>query len=304
MTSPDRCVSSDDAMKRRKWVWGVVLSAAAAARAADPEEPPIGALLSLLARRAALYESVLYRFECVEDIRLERHRRDASGEMKKRESMGVRQRILVEKGREGEPKEVRLAMDRDDGARLDKNGRPVEVRLPDEFAPVATAFPHAQVAWFTAAKQKGLRFEVVGESMRERRPHHIECRSPADIALEFLDAEPLRWRWASTLQGTKCDGRASGQMCLEAATGEITAVEFYGTTLVDHGCVWDFAHPFARIELEFTEAKTGLRFPTRVETVVPRGRDVEVFTQRFLDYAFASVQVEERLGGTVLPQSR
>src|SRR3990172_4808729 len=109
-------------MKRMKRIWGVVLSAGTVVRlagAADSSSPPIDVLLSRLAQRAALYESLLYRFECVEDIRLERHRRDASGVVKKREAMSLRQRVLVEKGGEGEPREIRLGMDKDNGVRLD-----------------------------------------------------------------------------------------------------------------------------------------------------------------------------------------
>lgn len=255
-------------------------------------------LLSRLAARAALYESLLYKFECIEDISLRMYRKSGpTGEnLEERFGKNARNWILVERVGKGPPREVRLRMNRQGGVRLDEKGQPAEATLAIEFAPVAKAFPHAQVAWFTAEKQKGLAFRFLDEGTNRKGGHRIVCPGPRDAAMEFLDRDPPRWRW------TRCEGRASGQMCLDSETGEISALEFYGTKRGEGRCTWDLEHPFARIELEAREQTTGLRFPTQVETVVPYGRDFAVFVQRYLDYGFTNVRTEQKFGGMVLPE--
>lgn len=280
----------------------VLVAVRQAAPAAEESGVPLPELLARLARRAALHESSLYRFQCIENILLRTYRKEPTesdaARLQEQSTAAATQRILVEKGSTGAPSEVRLGMTKDDGVRLDASGRPVEITLPRTFRPVERAFPHAQAAAFSAEQQLKVQFAFVDASERASL-HRIECPTSTDQALEFLDREPPRRKWL-TAQGTRCDARASGQMCLEPASGEITAIEFYGTKLAYRSCEWDFAHPFARIELAFTEPRTGIRFPTRVETVVPMGRDVGVFSQHFRSYDFSEVRTEQKSGPLVL----
>lgn len=267
----------------------------AAETAADPPTPSLEAVLARLANRAALYESLLYRMECLEDISLHVHRRaDSRGKeaLAPRAAMNVRDWVLVERTETGQPRELRFKVGSGGSVELDRKGQPIEVRLPSEFGPLAKAFPHAQVAWFTKEKQKGLRFRLLRAGSEDAPAYLIECPEPGLVAVEFLD--PVRPRRIRTLgYDARCEARASGQMCLDPDTGEIRALEFYGTAADGFDCKWELAFPFASIELEVEERGTGLHFPSRVETLVPRGRDTAVFVQRFVDCGFADVHATE-----------
>ena len=252
--------------------------------------------LARLAARAQLHRTFLYRIQCDEAITrvVNRSRNSAAtfglqpGQMREQ-----RNGILVVKQGTGAPAEKRLRLDGEGHVRMTKKGKPVEARLPPEFDPVARAFPHAQVAWFTAADQQRLAFRLLEGGPSEAGEFRIVCPESDDLAIQFLDRQAPRREGPRS--APRCAARASGQMCLEP-NGEVRRVQFFGTYFDGEACRWDKSAPFATIEQDVVEKTEGLRFPSRVTTVVPLDwRDTAIFVQTYENCVFADVRVETDL---------
>jgi hypothetical protein len=191
------------------------------------------------------------------------------------------------------PVERRVKLRKDGQVALDRRGLPVEIELSPEFAPIAQAIPHAQVAWFTAEEQELLRFHPAGASEDGAGRFRIECSGPDELGVEFLDRQPPRREGPAS--EPRCSARASGQMCL-GPDGEIGTIQFYAVYADGADCKWDRDVPFVSIEQNRVEKTTGLRFPTRVRTVFPLSwRDTAIFDQRYGDCVFTHVRVGQSL---------
>jgi len=184
------------------------------------------------------------------------------------------------------------------GVKLGRDGVPVEVTLPPELAPVALAFPHAQVVWFNEQGQEYMDFRVVDDDLAATRGHAIECSRDGDMPVEFLDRE------GGKIYGPpsepRCYAGVSGQMCLDPETGDVSRIQYYQIRPAEEGCAWDFEHPFATVEQGIVEERTGIRFPSRVTTFFAIDwRDTAVFEQIFRDCVFTNVRVQEVVTGVV-----
>lgn len=294
-------------MRMRRLVSAVALFSAllapavASATQAEPARRGTGELepaLARLAERADRQQGMLYRIQCVEKLSRMVHRRResaASFGYQPDQTLEARYGILIVRDESGAPREMRLKLKRGDRVRLDREGRPVEVTLPAEFAPLARAFPHAQVILFTAENQEYLDFRILPRGKSEPGRYRIDCADRDDLAVEFLAREAPRIYGPPS--EPKCWGRASGQMCLSPDSGEVSAIVYYRVGPTEHGCAWDVENPFASIEQDVVEKSTGMRFPSRVETVYPLDwRDTAVFVQRFESCVFADVRVRESIG--------
>lgn len=256
--------------------------------------------LQRLAQQAQTHNSLLYRIQCDENASRVVHRslESAAGfGFQPDQMLEQHNGILVVQDGSGAPQEKRVRLDREGHVRLTKKGQPVEAQLPAEFEPVAGAFPHAQVAWFSAENQPKLKIGLLEDGAPAEGRFRIECLDPHDLALEFLDRDvPLR---SGPKSEPRCTSRASGQMCL-GDDGEIRRLQFYGTYFDGEVCRWDRSTPFATIEQQLVETTTGLRFPSRVTTMLSLSwRDTAIFIQRYENCVFADIHVKASLGKKV-----
>lgn len=247
-------------------------------------------LLALLARRAELHRSLLYRFQCTEDLtrKLQRRPKSAYGMNGPEDEVHDRCGIVVEKRRDGVARTVRTELDNQGSVKVNRKGEPVEALLKAQFNPVAKAVPHAQAATFTEAGQADLEFHLMGEPDKDGPSYRIRCPE-GDVAIEFLDREPLK-------PAVVCKGQASGQMCVDRV-GEISVLAFYGLIRDEGRCLWDRAAPFALVEQGLIETRTGARFPSRVRTIFSvSSRDNALFDQRYENCGFTNVETQETYG--------
>ena len=208
------------------------------------------------------------------------------------ETMNLKHGILIMRDENGIPLETRLKLDRKGRIKLSKKGIPKEVELPPQFQPIAEAYPHSQMAWFTTHHQKNLKFQLLSEEDKKESQFLIQCANPDELAIEFFDREPPVMH--RPLPEGYCTARASGQLCLNPKSGEVSQINFYRLQPTEKGCLWDLSHPFAVIEQNVIEEKTGARFPSKVETMVPLDwRDIAIFTQQFVDCVFTEIKVIE-----------
>ena len=248
-------------------------------------------LRALLAQRAELHRSLLYRFQCIENLTRRVQRRPGylgSGFIPE-ETVHLRYGIVVEKGEEGVAKVVRTKVDHEGRVKLDRHGRPVEADLPALFDPVEHAVPHAQAATFTSQNQADLVFHLLSDMEQDEPIYRIKCPE-GHVAIEFLDRKPPRF-------SSTCHADSSGQMCVDPGSGEVSALVLYGLDREIDGCFWNRVAPFAMIEQGLIENKTGARFPSRVTTIYSvSSRDNAVFEQRYEDCGFTHVEVTESYG--------
>jgi hypothetical protein len=181
--------------------------------------------------------------------------------------------------------------------RLDEKGEAVPAVLPEGFEPIGQAFPHAMAASFDHASQRKLTFRRVEDG----EPGYVlTCPAAGEVRVEFLDARKPRRR-ASYGADARCQALASGQMCIEPATGEIHKLVFYAVVPEALACTWDREHPFSVVEQNVIEPGSGVRFPS---SIVTRGRwkkEAAVFRQTFGDCTFFDVRTEVDLKPTSAP---
>jgi len=246
-------------------------------------------LLGLLAQRAEVHRSLLYRFQCTEDLtrKLQRRPDSAYGEENGSEDeVHDRCGIVVEKRKDGVAHSVRAELDHHGSVKVNRKGEPIEAVLKSQFAPVAKAVPHAQAATFTERSQAYLVFHLMGDKEAEGPAYRIHCPQ-GHVAIEFLDREPLE-------PAVVCKGQASGQMCVDPQKGEISVLAFYGLVREDGVCLWDRSAPFALVEQGLIEGTTGARFPSRVRTIFSvSSRDNALFDQRYENCGFTNVETQE-----------
>ena len=269
----------------------VSLLAAVALLAASADLQP---LLERVAARARVHRDLLYRFACTERIDLLFQPEDGGPPTLSR---SLRDGIVVERSAEGAPREARTTLAKDGTVPLDPKGEPVPASLPDGFDPIRSAFPHALAASFDRASQANLTFRRVADG----KPGYIlACPGPGEMRLEFLDARTPRRR-ASYGADARCQALASGQMCIEPATGEIHKLVFYAVVPKAFACTWDREHPFSVVEQNVIEPGSGVRFPS---SIVTRGRwkkEAAVFRQTFSECKFFDVHTEVELKPTSAP---
>jgi len=251
-------------------------------------------LLERIAGRATVHRDLLYRFACTERIDLLFQPKDGGPPTLSR---SLRDGIVVERTAEGAPREARTALAKDGTVPLDAKGEPVPATLPDGFDPIRSAFPHALAASFDRASQANLTFRRVEDG----EPGYVlACPAAGEVRLEFLDAQTPRRR-ASYGADARCRARASGQMCVEPATGEIHKLIFYTVVPEAFACTWDREHPFSVVQQDVIEPGSGVRFPS---SIVTRGRwkkEAAVFRQTFDDCKFFDVRTEVELKATSAP---
>lgn len=306
---------------------GAAMTPATTPRAADDsarEDDPDTRLeqaLARLAERAALHHSLLYSFQCDEDVtrRVIRALEFAHSGVVPEQTMHVRQGILLEQRRDRVATAVRVKVDKRGRVKMSsKTHEPVVIELPREFGPIASAVPHAQAAIFTAEGQASMRFRLLDgrgsassatgrkeERRGEQEPageptlrasdppreYRIHCNR-REVAIEFLDRVPPR-------KEARCSALASGQICLDVQSGEISRIVFYGLDEVNDVCVWNREAPFTMVEQGLVEPETGARFPSRVKTLFTLDRrDTAEFEQRFEHCGFTHVEVTTTYGGS------
>ena len=257
--------------------------------------PELQRILHQLAERAALHRSMLYEFNCIEELtRLvyEAYPFGGSGILPKR-TIRDRYSLVVAHGERGAPAELRFKLDEQGQVQTNRKGVPVQARLDRFFRPIAKAVPHAQVSWFTADYQSQLRFAVADEEYEAVLGYRLRCSEESHVVVEFMDRDPPARRGSG--KSAQCSGRPSGRMCIDPETGEITGVEFYRLYLEGDQCRWDRRAPFAKVEQELVERESGLRFPSHVETYYPLRRQGEtaIIVQEFRDCVFTKVRVHE-----------
>ena len=274
---------------------GMVLSVSAGplvAAEGSGREPELQQLLGLLAERAVLHRSLLYRFQCIEDLtrRVDRRPEFSHYGFHPEELLHRRYGIVLEQGEDGVASATREELTQSGGVRLSRKGEPVEANLPRQFDPVVKAVTQAQAAIFTVQGQADLKFRLVKDLEDSWSDYRIKC--PMDhVAIEFLDREHPKPHPA-------CSGQASGQMCVDPHNGEISALVFYALDRTVDGCVWNRQAPFAVVDQDLVETKTGARFPSRVKTLFSLDRHSNaVFEQRFEDCGFTHVEVKAIYGG-------
>ncbi len=282
-------------------MWCATASATTAGPSAGSSPAPgpeLETTLARLAERAALHRSLLYKLQCNETITRMIHRSVESGAgfgFQPRMTAELQFGVVVGRDKEGRLREERVELDGKGRVRMTRKGEPRLAELRGGLAPLARAFPHAQVAWFTADYQKELAFRLL-KLGKEETSYRLGCAMKKDLLLEFLDAEPPRRSVTGTGGKPRCDARPSGQMCLDPSTGEIRAIAFYGLYPEGEACLWDLKLPFAVIEQDLVERSTGARFPSRVRTVLPLDwRDTAVFVQTYDSCRFAEVEVTVEL---------
>jgi len=259
--------------------------------AAATDLPP---LLDRIAARAKVHRDLLYRFACTERIDLLFQPEDGGAPTLSR---SFRDGIVVERNAEGAPREARTALAKDGTVPLNAKGEAVPALLPEGFEPIAQAFPHALAASFDRASQANLTFRRVEDG---EPGYLLTCPRSGEVRLEFLDAQTPRRR-ASYGADARCEARASGQMCVEPATGEIHKLVFYAVMPQAFACTWDREHPFSVVQQDVVEPSSGVRFPS---SIVTRGRwrkEAAVFRQTFSDCRFFDVRTEVDLRPTSAP---
>ncbi len=279
---------------------GMLCAVAGSVMTGSGTDAELTEILRRVAHRGELHEEMLYRLHCVEEIERTVHRRRASAAgfgVQPEETIELRHGIVIVRNDDGAPSEMRVKLTRVGEVRLDRKGRPREINLPPEFAVVAGAVPHAQVAKFGSDDQNNMIFRRLGETPDSDR-FRIDCTSERRQIIEFLDKAPPRI--GGPRSAPRCDARASGQFCIDVASGEIVSLEFYGLFAANETCQWDFSTPFAHIRQGLIEQSSGLRFPDQVETIVPLGwRDTARFVQRYTDCVFSDVRVFSSVGSQV-----
>ena len=257
-------------------------------------------ILALLAKRAELHNSLLYRFQCTEDLTRKLHRRpdSAYGGEAPEEEIHDRCGIVVERRKDGVAHAVRQALDGNGKVKLNRKGEPVEAVLRPQFKPVVKAVPHAQAGIFTTRGQADLTFRILSGMSSGAGQYRIRCPQ-GNVAVEFLDRKPPEPQ-------VVCKGSlASGQMCVDPAIGEISVLAYYGLVRQDDQCLWDRTGPFAMVEQGLVESKTGARFPSRVRTIYSvSSRDNAIFDQRYEDCGFTNVETSESYGSVAGEQSK
>jgi len=272
---------------------GTATESPAPASPTAPASPPSGLprLLALLAQRADLHHSLLYRFQCTENLTRRVQRRPGyvrSGFLPE-ETVHLQYGIVVEQGEEGVAKVIRAKVDHKGHVKLDKHGNPVEADMPALFDAVENAVPHAEAATFTSTNQAGLEFHLLSDLGDDEPIYRIKCPE-GHVAIEFMDRKPPRFSAA-------CHADSSGQICVDPGTGEISAFVFYGLDREVGGCFWNRTAPFALIEQGTIETRTGARFPSRMTTIYSiNSRDNAVFEQRYEGCGFTNVEVSESYG--------
>ncbi len=279
---------------------GMLCAVAGSVTTVAGTDPELKEILRQVAHRAELQEEMLYRLHCVEEVRrtVHRSRESAAGfGIQPEETIELRHGMVIVRDDDGAPTEMRVRLTKSGEVRLDRKGRPREVKLPHEFAAVAEAVPHAQVAKFGADDQRTLDFHRLGKTPGADR-FRIDCLGERRQIIEFLDkASP---RVGGRRSAPTCDARASGQFCVDVASGEIVSVEFYGLFAADGKCQWDHSTPFAHIRQGLIEQNSGLRFPDQVETIVPLSwRDSARFVQRYTDCVFSGVHTSSSVSSPV-----
>lgn len=252
-----------------------------------PDDPT---LLRKIAERAATHRALLYRFACTERVDLLFQPDDGGTPTLSR---SLRDGIVVERNADGAPREARTALAKDGTVPLDARGEAVAAPLPDGFETIRDAFPHALAATFDRASQQNLTFHRLGEGAGG---YVLACPDPAQVRLEFLGvASPRRRRTYGA--DARCEGRASGQMCVDPATGEIHKLVLYALAPKSLSCVWDKEHPFSVVEQDVVEPASGVRFPSSIVTRGRWGKEAAIFRQTFTDCKFFDVrsEVEMRL---------
>jgi hypothetical protein len=245
-------------------------------------------LLAKIAERAAAHRALLYRFACTERVDL-LFQPDGGGPPTL--SRSLRNGIVVERNAEGAPREARTALHRDGTVPLDADGKPVAVSLPDGFEPIEDAFPHALAATFDREAQRRLTFQPLPDAPSGYR---LACPAGAPVRLEFLDRRAPRRRRTYGADA-RCDGRASGQMCVDPGSGEIHKMVLYALAPEAFSCVWDKDHPFSVVEQEVVEPGSGVRFPSAIATRGRWGKEAAVFRQTFTECKFFDVRSEVEL---------
>ncbi len=251
--------------------------------------------LTLLGKSADLHESLQYKIQCTEHLKRMVHRRResaASFGFLPHETINARHGILIIRDAYGVPQETRVKLDRKGNVRLNRKGLPKEVDLPPEFWPIVEAYPHTQISYFTTKHQKYLNFRLLFNKDKSESQFLIECPDLYELRVEFLDRDPPIMK--GTVPEIECTARASGQICLNPESGEVSLIKFYRIYPTEKGCVWDCSYPFAIIEQNVIEKTTGARFPSRVETMVPLDwRDTAIITQEFEECVFSNVRIAE-----------
>ncbi|HEX5044498.1 MAG TPA: hypothetical protein VFV75_16465 [Candidatus Polarisedimenticolaceae bacterium] len=270
----------------------MVSALAAVALLAAPAD--LNPLLERVAARARVHRALLYRFACTERIDLLFQPEDGGAPTLSR---SLRNGIVVERNEEGKPREARVALAKDGTVRLDDEGEAVPAALPEGFGAIAQAFPHALAASFDRASQGNLTFRRVPDG----EPGYVlACPAAGEVRLEFLDARTPRRR-ASYGTDARCQALASGQMCVDPASGEIHQLVFYAVVPEALACTWDREHPFSVVEQNVIEPGSGVRFPS---SIVTRGRwkkEAAVFRQTFSDCTFFDVRTEVEVKPTPAP---
>jgi hypothetical protein len=263
----------------------MVRAAALAALALLAAPDDLKPLLAKVAARARAHRALLYRFACTERVDLLFQPDDGGAPTLSR---SLRNGIVVERNAEGAPREARTALAKDGTVPLDAEGQPVAASLPDGFDAIRHAFPHALAASFDRATQRNLTFRRLPAGTSE---YAVDCPPDAPERLEFLDtAAPRRKR--SYGADARCHGRASGQMCLDPATGEIHKLVLYALAPKSLACFWDKEHPFSVVEQGVVEPGSGVRFPSSIVTRGRWGKEAAVFRQTFAECKFFDVRSE------------
>ena len=267
----------------------VVLSLPPGMAKAGQQQAELDRILTLLAQRASLQRSLLFKFTCNEDVTRQVVRRPESSSRAgflPEQNRHLHHALILEQGKDGIPHESRVRL------YLDRKGRPIEIHLAREFKPIANAVPQAQAAWFTTEWQERLRFRSLGSDEDGAKGYRIKCPGNQE-ALEFVDRAP-------TGNPPECHSLASGQICVDSLSGDITRIAFYRFLRDGQSCQYDREAPFSIIEQGVVEPQTGLRFPSRARTIFSMDwRDNAIFDQVFENYAFTHVQVRESIGKPV-----